>query len=155
MPFPQTIYFPRSEKEAFENRARASFPAERDDFMLGCVEKRHLSIYHVVPTLPEHVEYADGYGISLFAAAERRAIALAEQQGLQVVGTIHSHPYRRVKPVGLQLSGADYKAFDCGYESFVLGICKIVPDKQDVTSFRCWFSFWQKHTSLSMRIKLI
>lgn len=153
MAFPGTIYLPRTERDAFANRAKGSFPVEREDFMLGRVEKRHLTVYHIVPTLPEHVVSADECGVELTQVAAQRAQDLAGRLDMQVVGSIHSHPYKRIRPCGLQLSGADYKEF-ANSENVVLGVLEIVPDKSAVTSFKAWWSFWTKDKSLPMRIKL-
>lgn len=154
MPLPMTIWLPQQEMEAFENRAKASFPHEREEWVLGKIEKRHFRVHHIVPTLPEHVAHADSGSVMLWHAAYRRAAVLAEEHGLSVIANVHSHPYRKINPWGLMLSEADWKGFDPDMCP-ILGIVKVVPDKAHVSSFKCWWGFWQKDKSLGMRIRQI
>jgi proteasome lid subunit RPN8/RPN11 len=152
MPLPMTIWLPQSELEAFENRAKASFPLEREEWVLGKIDKRHFLICHIVPTLPEHVAEASSNSVTLWHSAYERAQSLAEERNLQVIANVHSHPYKKINPWGLMLSESDWKGFDPDMCP-ILGVVKIVKDKADVSSFKCWWGFWQKDKSLGMRIK--
>lgn len=151
---------PKSQQALFETRAASFWPREIEDFLIGKHRRAGLDIYMVLPTRLDDVALQTDSSISLKDIAFKRAKETASQMGLQVLGSVHTHPYRRWNGYGVCLSRADIAGFDyfTGPECVqppVIATCAAYRSGTHPDSYKFYWAFWLKTQALRLRWRAV
>lgn len=155
----RTLRLPLEEQRKFETRAATFFPREIEDFLIGDIRKGGLDVHLILPTRTDDVDGQHVNWVALKDIALTRARETARNMGLKVLGTIHTHPWKRWNGYGLLLSKADHRSFDWFPQSPdispapVLGVCAIYRTGVTPDRFQKYFAFWMKGRALRLTLK--
>lgn len=153
------VRIPKDERIKFETRACTFFPREIEDYLLGEITKLGtMRIHMVLPTRQDDIDSSTTDGVTLQVSACDRARATARELGLKVLGSVHTHPYKRWNGYGVTLSQTDYRNWDAGglwysrefIDTPVIAICAIYRRGITPDRFSCFWRYWLKNQSVGV-----
>lgn len=156
-----SLRLPLTEQRKFETRAASFFPREIEDFLIGDIRRGGLDVHLILPTRTDDVHAQDTNGVTLKDIAFARARETARNMGLKVLGSIHTHPWKRRNGYGIVLSKTDYRGFDWFPQgpdiipAPVLGVCAIYRTGTAPDRFQKYFGFWLKDRALRLSLKRV
>lgn len=154
----KVVRVPKEERLKFEVRAATHFPNEVEDYLIGEVRRDGLDVHLILPTRGSDIEEQSAGTVTLRKLARDRAVASARNLGLRVLGSVHTHPYKRWNGYGVCLSKTDYENWNAGglwsgpdfIESPVVAVCAIYRRGINPDKFSCFWRYWQKTKPLGI-----
>ncbi len=151
----------RAETEKFQLRASSFYPLEIEDYLIGTHRRRGWEVKLILPTRIGDIDVQGRDTIGLKEIAATRAAASAEALGLEVLGSVHTHPYQ-AGSLGLggagcgggpMLSQADHDGFPAMRwmkAPPLIGVCAVYRIGKHPDKWQYWWSFWREGSPLTV-----
>jgi proteasome lid subunit RPN8/RPN11 len=136
--------------ESFELAAKRAFPRETYGFLLGTPSIRSTVVERIwIAPLEGLKDYSTEAALVIAPEWTVAALEMAEEEGLKIIGDIHSHPYRYWKGASTRDRTPSEYDFD-GQKLPIMGICCVT--EQANRSLRASTRFWPQLRPLKVTL---